>query len=399
MLLRTLGLLRVRCSSRSLTTVLERGSMHATVLPAAAQQLSSRAAPSVRPRRSFATRRAPPRGAFDRLHSLPKNTHFGAAIKALQRIENELHDSPGGPSKQEFRHLISEYGKVRPHGWKDACRVLYKTMPEDVRDTPHYNACIMACGRASKSKQALMLYEDMAANGIGMTVITFNVSISAISKGGNWKRALRVFKDMAAAGVQPDVITFNALISAMEKGGQWEQALRVFDDMAAAGECPVGFSHVPRDSSPGPACKVDLHGCVAPVAAAAVASVLRAFRTAAAEHGAEFQEVAAGCGGVAVGACVAAGAGTGAAADAEPRRLIIVTGRGLNSEQHLQPVLRPQICRLLDGLAPPLRWTFSDGNDGRVEVAASEIAAWCAASSDDWATHLTPLCDQVAVAV
>jgi hypothetical protein len=52
-------------------------------------------------------------------------------------------------------------------------------------------------------------------------------------------------------------------------------------------------------------------------------------------------------------------------------------------------VLRPQICRLLDGLAPPLRWTFADGNDGRVEVAASEIAAWCAASSDDWATHLS----------
>jgi hypothetical protein len=52
----------------------------------------------------------------------------------------------------------------------------------------------------------------------------------------------------------------------------------------------------------------------------------------------------------------------------------IITGRGLHSQQHMQPVLRPHVCRLLDGLAPPLRWTIADGNDGHVVVDAGAMA-------------------------
>jgi pentatricopeptide repeat protein len=207
------------------------------------------------------------------------------------------------------------------------------------------------------------VFEDMAEAGVPPTEFTYIALISAMEKGGQWEQALRVFEDMAEAGVQPDAITFSALISAMEKGGQWEQALRVFADMVAAGECPARFSNVPSpdepDSAAARACTVDLHGCPAAVAVTAVAFVLRAIqRTATGEP-----------------SC----------------RLLIITGRGLHSEQALQPVLRPQVCAMLDALAPPLRWSLVEGNDGRVEVSARDIGEWCAASGDGWVAHLCPL--------
>ena len=82
-----------------------------------------------------------------------------------------------------------------------------------------------------------------------------------------------------------------------------------------------------------------------------------------------------------------------ASAAGEPsRRLTIITGRGLHSEQALQPVLRPQVCAMLDALVPPLRWSLADGNDGCVEVSARDIGEWCAASGDGcWVAHLRPL--------
>jgi hypothetical protein len=159
----------------------------------------------------------------------------------------------------------------------------------------------------------------------------------------------------------------------MGKGGQWEQAQRAFDGMAAAGECPARFTNVPSldqpGSAPARACTVDLHGCPAAVAVTAVAFVLRAIQRAA-----------------------SAAAEADASATGEPsRRLTIITGRGLHSEQTLQPVLRPQVCGGLAALVPPLRWSRADGNDGRVEVSAGDVGEGCAASGDGWVAHLRPL--------
>jgi hypothetical protein len=56
-------------------------------------------------------------------------------------------------------------------------------------------------------------------------------------------------------------------------------------------------------------------------------------------------------------------------------------------------VLRPQVCAVLDALAPPLRWSLADGNGGRVQVSALDVGEWCAASGDGWVARLRPLGD------
>jgi hypothetical protein len=111
------------------------------------------------PRRSPGTRpsRAPTRGAssgpFDRLQAMPRHKH----LEALHKIQAELHDRTRGPSRQEFRQLIVEYGKVYgkvPRGWAGATRVL-RAMPEGVSGTPHYKtrASRLVGGRRSPSKR------------------------------------------------------------------------------------------------------------------------------------------------------------------------------------------------------------------------------------------------------
>ena len=65
----------------------------------------------------------------------------------------------------------------------------------------------------------------------------------------------------------------------------------------------------------------------------------------------------------------------------------------MHSEQALQPVLRPQVCAMLDARAPPLRWSLADGNGGRVQVSARDVGEWCAASGDGWVARLRPLGD------
>jgi pentatricopeptide repeat protein len=66
-------------------------------------------------------------------------------------------------------------------------------------------------------------------------------------------------------------------------------------------------------------------------------------------------------------------------ADGIVNQLIIVTGRGLNSEFRMQPVLRPEVQQmLLEEFYPPLSSTSLPGNMGALLIASEDISAWIA---------------------
>jgi pentatricopeptide repeat protein len=245
--------------------------------------------------------------------------------------------------------------------WEQAQRVFDGMVAAGMQpNVATYGALITAMEKGGQWEQAQRVFDSMAAAGVEPSDVTYSALISALEQAGQWEQALRMFDGMWAAGVEPSEITYSALIGALGKGGEWDRALRVFGDMLAAGECAAKLSDVPPSGGQdgaARACTVDLHGCRTPEAATAVAFVLRAIQRAAPAKG----------------------------------RLSIITGRGLHSEQALQPVLRPQVCAMLDALAPPLRWSLADGNDGCVEVSARDLGEWCAASGDDWVAHLRPL--------
>jgi len=57
--------------------------------------------------------------------------------------------------------------------------------------------------------------------------------------------------------------------------------------------------------------------------------------------------------------------------------MIIITGKGRNSEFHLQPILRPEVQRmLLEEFYPPLNTMSVPGNIGALTILAQDIEAW-----------------------
>lgn len=63
--------------------------------------------------------------------------------------------------------------------------------------------------------------------------------------------------------------------------------------------------------------------------------------------------------------------------EAPQSNMMIITGKGRNSEFHLRPVLRPEVQRmLLEEFYPPLNTISIPGNTGALTVLAQDIQAW-----------------------
>jgi len=57
--------------------------------------------------------------------------------------------------------------------------------------------------------------------------------------------------------------------------------------------------------------------------------------------------------------------------------MMIITGKGCNSELHLRPILRPEVQRmLLEEFYPPLNTMSVPGNMGALIILAQDIEAW-----------------------
>jgi hypothetical protein len=57
--------------------------------------------------------------------------------------------------------------------------------------------------------------------------------------------------------------------------------------------------------------------------------------------------------------------------------MMIITGKGRNSEMHLRPILRPEVQRmLLEEFYPPLNTMSIPGNMGALTILGPDIEAW-----------------------
>ena len=225
-----------------------------------------------------------------------------------------------------------------------------------------------AWGRAREPQRALALLEEMQSRGFEPNVIAFNVAISACEKGKQSERALELLDEMQARGVQPDVISFSAAISACEKGGQWERALALLDETPSRGVAPDVIIYSAAISAC-EACgeretaarlyadaverellpqmergQIDLHGMIAPVALAAVASSLE---------------------------CLARGD-----MPVPDGGLAIITGKGEHSKDNIA-IIKPQMEAMLASSEFAGLGAIEDArNTGQLVVGADDLRAW-----------------------
>ena len=253
--------------------------------------------------------------------------------------------------------------------WQRALLLLKDMVAQQIEpDVITFTSAIAACASGGEWKRAVALLETMRACGVEPNAISYNAAISACEKGGKWSRAISLLDEMQTRGVQPDVISFSAAISACEKGGQWERALALLDETPSRGVAPDVIIYSAAISAC-EACgeretaarlyadaverellpqmergQIDLHGMIAPVALAAVASSLE---------------------------CLARGD-----MPVPDGGLAIITGKGEHSKDNIA-IIKPQMEAMLASSEFAGLGAIEDArNTGQLVVGADDLRAW-----------------------
>jgi pentatricopeptide repeat protein len=235
------------------------------------------------------------------------------------------------------------------------------------------------CADAQDTKRAVATLDMMRAFGVDPDVVTFTALIKAYANAGDSAGALGAYDKLCAAGLRANNNTYLALLRACRAANDFERASVVYEVMRKAGVRPqisafrsllaawvdtavCGSGGVAVEQLPtwlldaksddegcsvlvtGASC-VDLHGLSTEEARALILCRLRQLR-----------EVAV-------------------VAETPPTGLLIITGRGLNSEDG-KTVLREEAERLCSELR--LECTDDESNPGRLLVPADALRTWLA---------------------
>ena len=101
-------------------------------------------------------------------------------------------------------------------------------------DVVIFNGALSACGRASRWRTVLQLLEDMAAQGMLPSVVSYGTAISAC--GGAWQIALHLLQEVQISGLEVNVFVCSSAITAC--GWEWQQSLAIFTQMKSLAVVP-----------------------------------------------------------------------------------------------------------------------------------------------------------------
>ena len=104
-------------------------------------------------------------------------------------------------------------------------------MPSQLREV---TAKIVACGRASRWREALHLHVALRGD-----VVSFNAMIGACERGRQWQLALEVFNSMSKCELRADVVSFNSVLKACARARAQQLAWCLFESM----DCPDVISY------------------------------------------------------------------------------------------------------------------------------------------------------------
>ena len=173
-----------------------------------------------------------------------KAAKWEEAVKLLRKMSEKGVD----PDVISYNSVISACEKCAE--WERALEFLDEMKAEGIRpDVVSYSSTISACekGGAKYTDVALSLFAEMKAEGIQPDAIAYNSAIAACGKGGAdyIDTALSLLAEMKAEGIQPDVYSYSSAISACEKGGAkyTDTALSLFNEMKAEGIQPDDYSY------------------------------------------------------------------------------------------------------------------------------------------------------------
>eukprot|EP00930_Biecheleria_cincta_P023529 TRINITY_DN1698_c0_g1_i1.p1 TRINITY_DN1698_c0_g1~~TRINITY_DN1698_c0_g1_i1.p1 ORF type:complete len:1025 (-),score=235.45 TRINITY_DN1698_c0_g1_i1:203-3277(-) len=101
-----------------------------------------------------------------------------------------------------------------------------------------YGSILKAFSRTGHMDRAWAAFEEMQANGVQPTIMSFNAIIDGCARNGQMDRAVRLRTTMASHGVQPNLITQSTLIKGFWANGNINEAFEVFEEMGKSTENP-----------------------------------------------------------------------------------------------------------------------------------------------------------------
>lgn len=125
---------------------------------------------------------------------------------------------------------------VASNGDADGAHELIKSLliGKETRDLVNaviYGSIFKAYSRTGNIDKMWAAFEEMQANGIEPTVMSFNALIDGCARHGQMDSAVHLRRKMASHGLQPNLITQSTLIKGFLANGNINQAFEVFKEM------------------------------------------------------------------------------------------------------------------------------------------------------------------------
>ena len=139
------------------------------------------------------------------------------------------------PNSLVYNTMISIYGRSKSFEKADGILKKMKDLGIE-RSAPIYNSLIKC--HEHDLLRVDSLFQEMIAEKIQPTVITFNSMIHAYSAGGNLDKAVELFDRMTKDGIKPNLITYNSIIHCYTKVGKLNEAEELFKRMSKEGIQP-----------------------------------------------------------------------------------------------------------------------------------------------------------------
>jgi pentatricopeptide repeat protein len=164
---------------------------------------------------------------------LCRRSHVGLANSLLEAARKELLDLDN--------HVYNDVmGGWARRGSVDKMQEIWTKMQEDglVPDEVSHCHLIEVLGRAGRTEDALRVFEDMATERCGPTLMAYNALIFNFISIGDLDRCIKYYKDMLDKNCPPNIDTYFMMIKAFLKERRVADALQMFENMLARGVLP-----------------------------------------------------------------------------------------------------------------------------------------------------------------
>lgn len=150
----------------------------------------------------------------------------------------------GGVSVREYNRRISACARRRDLSGSLQALAELDASPSASRNLFTYNAIINAMVMCSQYNRADQLWDEMLAEGIEPTLVSYNTRLKSCFNGtdADVARAFALVEEMEVNGIAADRVTFNSLINSCVAAGRVGDARKVYEQMQRKRIAPDDFT-------------------------------------------------------------------------------------------------------------------------------------------------------------